>query len=320
MIGFISYTLILKTAFNIESDMFICTMKWLQLSLRIFYGLLFVASAIVKLYPIESFELILIKQVGISWQWVAYFSRGLIFLELALGLAIITGFHLRKSILTSLGLLALFSIYLLLQITSGAGDENCGCFGELIPLDATQSLIKNAVFAVFAVVLLLISNRKSQHKTAVVFPMLTYGALIYLLFQSPFPETLSEAIGNNSISPFEEFAADKKLDLGQKQLFLIMFAECKHCEQLASTISAMNFDAEKSHLNVLVYGHPKRVDEFTELTNIQHLNPQSTKDRNILAAIDGTFPTMVMIDSSEIKHLWVGSALNTRLFSQYLVP
>lgn len=295
-------------------------MKWLQLSLRIFYGLLFVASAIVKLFPIESFELILIKQVGLSWQWVAYFSRGLIFLEFALGLAIITGFQLRKSILASLGLLALFSIYLLLQITSGAGDENCGCFGELIPLDATQSLIKNAVFAVFAVVLLLLSKRKNQNRIAVAFPMLAYGVLIYLLYQSPFPVTSGEQIGNNSIAPFQELAAANQLDLGQKQLFLVMFAECKHCEQLASTISAMNFDSEKSHLNVLVYGHPKRVEEFAELTQIQHLNPQPTKDRNILTAIDGTFPTMVMIDSSEIKHLWVGSALNTRLFSQYLVP
>ncbi|MDP4964559.1 MAG: hypothetical protein NWQ55_05770 [Salibacteraceae bacterium] len=295
-------------------------MKWLQLSLRLFYGLLFVASAIAKLFPVESFELILIKQVGISWHWVAYFSRGLIFLEFALGLAIITGFQLRKSILASLGLLGAFSVYLMIQITSGAGDENCGCFGELIPLDAIQSLIKNAFFAVFAVLLLFISNRKSEHKTAVAFPMLAYGALIYLLFQSPFPKTLGEEIGNNSITPFEELATTNKIDLGQKQLFLVMFAECKHCEQLASTISAMNFDAEKSHLNVLVYGHPKRVEEFAELTNIQHLNPQATKDRNILAAIDGTFPTMVMIDSSEIKHLWVGAALNTRLFSQYLVP
>lgn len=292
-------------------------MRMLLIVLRICFGLLFLASAGLKLFPIEAFEVILIKQVGISWKWVAYVSRFLIIAEFLIGTAILVNFQLKKALVASLVMLTAFSVYLILQLSSGAEVDNCGCFGELIPMNTVQSIVKNIVFMLAASVLLFAKKATRTFWPTLLNLSLSYAAFVFVLFQAPFPVIESEEIGNNSISPFQAVATEESLDLNDQHLFLVMFAECAHCEQLAATLSTMELEDDLDRLHIYVYGHPTRVQEFVEKTGITNLNPKQTKDRGILAAIDGTFPTMVSVDSSEIKQVWVGASINTQLFNQY---
>lgn len=285
--------------------------------LRICFGLLFLASATLKLFPIEAFEVILIKQVGISWKWVAYASRFIIISEFLIGAAILVNFQVKKALAASLVMLAGFSIYLVLQITSGAEVDNCGCFGELIPMNTNQSLIKNIIFILIAGILLFYARAKKTLWSKVFGLILSFSALLFILFQAPFPLIESENIGDNSVAPFQELAKEDALDLNEQHFFLVMFAECAHCEQLAATLSTMGLEDDLERLHIYVYGHPTRVKEFAEKTGITHLNPKPTKDRGVLAVIEGTFPTMVSVDSSLIKEMWVGASINTQLFNQH---
>ena len=284
--------------------------------LRICFGLLFLASATLKMFPIEAFEVILIKQVGISWKWVAYASRFLIISEFLIGIAILVNVEVKKALIASLLMLTGFSVYLVLQMASGAEVDNCGCFGELIPMNTTQSLIKNILFFLVAIALLFSVKAKNTFWPKLSGFAISYGALIFVMLQTPFPSIETEEIGNNSIVPFQAIADEEALNLNDQHFFLIMFAECAHCEQLAATLSTMRLEDDLDRFHIYIYGHPTRVREFSEKTGIVNLNPKATKDRGVLAAIDGTFPTMVSVDSSLIKKMWVGASINTQLFNQ----
>lgn len=291
-------------------------MKLIPPVLRILFGTLFIFSAALKMFPIESFELILIRQVGVSWEWVAYVSRILVLIEFFIGLALISAFEFKKTMLASGLLLLFFSAYLLHQIWSGSQVENCGCFGELIPFSTKQSLIKNAVMLAFGALVWMVNRKKQNPSLSKIFLPLAYVSMIYVLFQAPFPAVKSQSIGNNSVAPFESIAANQSIDLTRKQFFLIMFAECAHCERLASSLSALKLE-NVERLHVLVFGHPTRVNEFSEKTNIERFNPTQTSDRALLKAIDGTFPTMVYIDSAKIQSLWNGASINIELMKKH---
>ena len=122
---------------NIKETRF--KVKLSYLILRILFGLVFIVSACLKLAPIEAFEMVLIKQVGISWSLAPLMARSLILFELVLGTSIAFGFWTRAMVMAAQAMTAGFTVYLTLLIVQGSGDDNCGCFGELAVTAAEES-------------------------------------------------------------------------------------------------------------------------------------------------------------------------------------
>ena len=119
--------------------------------IRVIISILFILSAIAKLYPspyfaITTFEAKQLLPLGFSSEIAPYFSRFLIGIELCLGLAILQANYLKKIVIPSTILLLLaFCIHLSYDIFINGGTGNCGCFGELIPMTPMQALIKNII-------------------------------------------------------------------------------------------------------------------------------------------------------------------------------
>lgn len=123
----------------------------INLALRIVLALLFVVSAVAKLYPspyfaITTFESKQLIPMGFNATFAQYFSRILIGGELALGILLLQRHYFKRLIVpASAALLLVFCIHLTYSIASGDNSGNCGCFGSLLPMTPAQALIKNII-------------------------------------------------------------------------------------------------------------------------------------------------------------------------------
>jgi len=119
--------------------------------LRLIISALFLLSAVAKLYPspyfaISTFEVKQLYPLGFSEGFAPYFSRILIGIEFALGIAILLKDYLKKiTIPATILLLAVFTIHLSYTTFVSGNAGNCGCFGELLPMTPVEAIIKNII-------------------------------------------------------------------------------------------------------------------------------------------------------------------------------
>lgn len=125
---------------------------FLPWTIRIVISILFLVSALAKLYPspyfaISTFEVKQLYTMGFSENIAPFFSRILIGIEIALGLLIMQNNWLKKFIIpATIALLAVFVVHLsYVTFLSGGNSGNCGCFGELIPMKPIEAIIKNII-------------------------------------------------------------------------------------------------------------------------------------------------------------------------------
>jgi|JFJP01.1.fsa_nt_gi hypothetical protein len=121
-------------------------------TIRILVSLLFIVSAVAKMYPspyfaISTFEVKQLYTLGFSEHVAPYFSRTLIGIELAMGFLLLQNHWLKRFIVPiTMLLLAVFVGHLTyVTFLSGGDSGNCGCFGELIPMTPIEAIIKNIV-------------------------------------------------------------------------------------------------------------------------------------------------------------------------------
>ena len=135
-------------------------------SLRILISALFFLSAFAKLYPTplygitKVFEQGQLIPMGFSVEASAFLSRFIIGAEFFLAITILFNNYLKKVILPiSFLMISIFSIHLSTQIFGPA--ENCGCFGELIPMTPVEALIKNIITLLILAYIYYKSEKKS---------------------------------------------------------------------------------------------------------------------------------------------------------------
>lgn len=297
-----------------------CVMTSILLSiLRILFGLLFMASAVLKLFPLDAFELVLIKQVGFSWALAPWGARLLILAEFALGAAIASGWWLRLSLRTSIAMVALFSIHLAYLAITGQGDENCGCFGELIPMDATTSLLKNGAFLLIGVVLLAMRSHASRLSLPIIGVLLTLAAIPTLFWYEPLPESQAgEAIevDANMLTDLDEETGFSLTE--DDKVVVVMYAKCVHCKQLASLLATTDANRANERTRLLIFGDEESVGAFIAETGLEAFRVGRTSSRPLMMAIDGTFPSVLQIHAGEVTAMWQGRDVHLPLLNHLI--
>lgn len=101
----------------------------MKLALRILLGLILVATSVAKFMNLEGFEAILhsyrILPLGMYWPAALAISTS----ELAVGLWLFWGRHLRLAALSSMALHCTYAIVTSYILLRGIPLINCGCFG-----------------------------------------------------------------------------------------------------------------------------------------------------------------------------------------------
>lgn len=163
--------------------------KYLPWGIRIFMFLMFMLSAVTKMFPIWAFEKQFVDLGLASWCWAPFFARFMIAVEIALGVAIIQPHFLKKLVIPStILLLAVFCVHLSIQMVQhGAMTGNCGCFGQILPMTPLEAFLKNIVFiAMLAYLYTKVGDRPKGENSFVYLAVIALASALVMFVVFPF--------------------------------------------------------------------------------------------------------------------------------------
>jgi hypothetical protein len=179
--------------------------KNLPLIVRILVFLLFIVSGVAKMFPIWAFEKQLVDLDIASWCSAPYFSRLIIALEIAIGIAILQNHFIKKIVIpATIILLVIFCGHLSIEMYKhGAMNGNCGCFGQLIPMTPLEAFIKNLI--TIGLLIYLYKNVNQPEKSNPLYLVIIYLSSALLMF---------------SFFPFAPCETEKKAEIVESQIEL----------------------------------------------------------------------------------------------------
>ena len=213
-------------------------MKNITLISRLLISGLFLLSAIAKLYPTPLYGITKVFEegqlipMGFSEDFAPFLSRLIIAFEFFIAFAILQTHYIKKLIIPStILLLIIFNVDLALDIFVG-NDENCGCFGQLIPMTPTEAFIKN----IFTILLLIFIYRNVNDKKESSFLLLLNGYLIIsVLMFSLLPIATNSS--SKQISSYSSYV-DEAFNINEGKKILCFFdAGCEHCMDAAKSLT-----------------------------------------------------------------------------------
>ena len=213
-------------------------MKNITLIARILISALFLLSAVAKLYPTPLYGITKVFEegqlipMGFSSDFAPILSRLLIGFEFFIAFAILQSHYIKKLILPStILLITIFSIDLSIDVFGGV-DENCGCFGQLIPMTPAEALIKN----IFTLLILFFIYKNVTDKEKSNFLLLFNGYLIISVLMF----ALLPIATNSSSKQVSSFSAyvEEDFDINNGKKILCFFdAGCDHCMDAAKSLA-----------------------------------------------------------------------------------
>jgi uncharacterized membrane protein YphA (DoxX/SURF4 family) len=177
---------------------------------RIFLGIMFLFSGISKIISLPFFDSMVAELfLGANYydnasglQLTQMLSRVLIASEMLLGAAVMQEKWLKKIVLPALfAMLFIFTLHLFYEgLTSSKGfiEGNCGCFGDILPMNNLESIIKNVVAMLLAVLVWFKYKDENQmHLSTLVAPIvLGTITLMTMWFTIKNYETTEEPVVN----------------------------------------------------------------------------------------------------------------------------
>ena len=212
--------------------------------LRFFLGIVFIASAILKLFPIEAFDARIVETVPfLGWTFSMILARIIIACELALGIFIIAGLWLRRVVYPlTIVTLVFFTGMIIYSLIRFGNEPNCGCFGELLPFSNIQSLLKNIVFIAVTIFLFYHTQKQSLKYWWIGCCVLAISVFSIFMFHK-IPLYLDEIVLKEPIVA-EYIHCDnyknEKIDLNQKHLALFLSCTCPRCKEMVRNMETLN--------------------------------------------------------------------------------
>jgi hypothetical protein len=215
--------------------------KNLPMIIRVLISALFLLSAFAKLYPIPMYGITKIFEegqlipLGFSEGLAPYVSRSIIAIEFFIAFAILQRNYLKKVILPlSITMITVFSLHLSYSIFLG-DSENCGCFGELIPMSPLQALIKNIITIGFLAY--LYKNTGVNEKNSCSKLSIQFLSILLLMFALLPVQTAGK---NKRVSSFSEYVVSD-MDMNEGKKILCFFdAGCEHCMDAAKSLTSFS--------------------------------------------------------------------------------
>ena len=213
----------------------------LPLLTRVLISALFLLSALAKLYPTPLYGITKVFEegqlipMGFSEGLAPFISRIIIGFEFFIAFAILQRNYIKKLVVPStILLLLIFSIDLSIKIFSG-DTENCGCFGQLIPMTPFEALIKN----IFTLLLLFYIYKNVEDKKNSNFLLLLSSYLLILVMMF----SLLPIRSNSSAKQMSSFSSyvEKDFDINNGKKILCFFdAGCEHCMDAAKSLTSIS--------------------------------------------------------------------------------
>ena len=250
-------------------------------ALKVLLGLVFVVSAVLKLVDMDKFEIYVYSYHFFSLNASFIVARIAIILEIVLGIGLVShGFH-RLMWWGSMAMLGFYTLLLMYALIVGRSDS-CHCFGEFLPLNPMQSLIKNAALMLLFLLIYRMESSKASSRWWVLC-LAVVVSTIGVFVASP-PDNFTPSYSPERHLQVELF--DEMLDATPfdslhlkegKQVVCLFTTGCEYCQMAARKLSLMQqfygFPADR--VTYVFMGNGEGLEQFYERS-------ASARYRNVL--------------------------------------
>ncbi|OGU66400.1 MAG: hypothetical protein A2499_17805 [Stygiobacter sp. RIFOXYC12_FULL_38_8] len=269
-------------------------------SLRILLAVVFIFSAYSKLIAPGLIEIILVDQgFASSREAVAIYVRLLIGLELALGLLLLQPNYLKRIIVpASFYFLLGFTFYLIYTGFFLGEKDNCGCFGEMLKLSPVESIFKNIMLMIPAVVLERLI--KEERKTVWIPASLLILSIALVFLISPV-----NVVRDFKFNQYTSFEGSGRVDLSSGNKLLAVFnTECEHCQAAAKDLAKLKSHHSFPEMYVLFFSEGVvSVDSFKTVTH-SNFPFRIIRMREFFSLIGQSPPRIYWLQNGKIKEMW----------------
>ena len=279
----------------------------IKLIIRLLLGVFFISTAVLKLLSIDSFEVYIYSFGIVNYITVTFLSRLLIFIELLIGISLIFKIYFRQVWWLTMLIIAGFTLFLIYAAIF-RNDSSCHCFGSLIELDPSQSIIKNII----TIVLLLFIRKEQSHDYKPLMRKWLIGISIAVSIIIPFVLVPMDVIYNkihsekeniNTVAFYESLSDSTYRELQQgRYLINYALAGCKFCrlgaEKLVLMVEKHNIPHEK--IKFVVGGNDDAISKFIEKTNTSDYEHYKIPAPELMSITFGKFPLYVFLEDGKV--------------------
>jgi hypothetical protein len=271
-------------------------------------GLVFIFSALLKLYPAEILEIAIVETGVMGWALAPFAARLLIAMELFLGILLLSALYARFFVKVSIGVLAFFTLYLAWLLIKEGNNSNCNCFGLLLPVSPLASVVKN-----LGMMLLLLFLVKKDYGcvwkysrifviTAIVLSSLASFALSPIVISRYKPDANELNYSLNLSLVYDDPQAEKPaVDLRKgKWIIVFLSSQCTHCK-----LAGFKFHVLKQHIPEMpvfffINGDEENIRDFFISTRAEHIPHCNISARSLIQMAGLHLPAIVWIEDGVV--------------------
>lgn len=246
--------------------------RWWLFALRLGLGIVFILASVSKLPVLSQFVTEVAGYNLLPYTLARLYAMVLPRVELVTGCALILGIFIPLALATSILMTLSFTIANMYALHMGINDS-CGCFGQLIPLSHTVSLIVDAIMILAAATLLFFKNQTASVGISTLISTSSSGvpakrqSLVQKISQLAILVAIVLATGlplssGDTASPIYQ-EIDSSLEQG-KPVFLFFYLEgCGECEKQKPIIEDLRV-AYQDSLSFIPIEYEKEADIAVE--------------------------------------------------------
>lgn len=277
--------------------------------LKVLLGLLFIVSAILKIVDMDKFEIYIYSYHFFSLNFSFLVARAAIILELVLGIGLVSNCFHKLMWWGSMAMLAGYTLLLIYAQIIGRTDS-CHCFGEFLPFNPWQSILKNVVLMGLFSLTYKVKGFSFKGQWLALIGV-TAAVTVAVFMVSP-PDNYTTSYNpdeNVDETLFAEMLSKEPLDVYHldqgKQVVCVLSTNCEYCQLAAHKFSLMQqhygFPAE--NVTYVFIGDEEGIKKFYQDSESAEYRSVLYQDViNLLAVVDGQFPTIVLVDNGTIVH------------------
>lgn len=279
------------------------------IALKVLLGLVFIVSAVLKVIDMDQFEIYIYSYHFFSLNFSFLVARAAVIVELVLGIGLVSNTLHKLYWWGSMAMLAGYTLLLIYALIIGRTDS-CHCFGELLPFDPKQSLVKNGVLMVLFLLVYRVKEKKTPFRWLILC-IAIMASSIGVFVASPPDNYTDNYLPDQNLQPelFDAMLQEKPFDslnLTQgKQVVGFFSTGCEYCQMAAHKLSLMQqfygFPAE--NITYVFMGNEEGIAKFYEKSESAHYRDVLCSDMvQLLKAVNGNFPTIVFVEDGTVVH------------------
>ena len=295
-------------------------------ALKVLLGLVFVVSAVLKLFDMDKFEIYIYSYHFFSLNASFMVARLAIIIELVSGIGLISHCLHKLMWWGSIAMLAGYSLLLIYAMYLGRTDS-CHCFGDFLQLDPKQSLVKNGVLMLLFLPIYRMESWKTPFRWLILC-LIVMASTIAVFVISP-PDNLTSNADpeqNLQLELFNEMLDDAPLDALNlregKQVICFFSTSCEVCQLAAHKLSLMQqfYDFPRENITYLFMGNEESIAKFYEESGSAQYRDLLYPDvARLLKAVNGNFPVIVFLEDGEVVHEYGFRNMNEAEIQAFMV-